>query len=36
MFFIKEGKTKDERFVILSEIASYQLNILNMQKKLNY
>ena len=26
---IKEGKTKEERFEILSEIAEYQLNILN-------
>ncbi len=26
---IKEGKTKEERFNILSSIASYQLNVLN-------
>lgn len=31
---IKEGKTKEERFVILSEIASYQLNILNNAEKI--
>lgn len=26
---IKEGKTKEDRFIILSDIAKYQLNILN-------
>ena len=26
---VKEGKSKEERFEILSEIAKYQLNILN-------
>ena len=26
---IKEGKTKEKRFIILREIASYQLNVLN-------
>jgi len=31
---IKEGKTKEERFQILSEIASYQLNILNKSDEL--
>ena len=31
---IKEGKTKEERFEILSEIAKYQLNILNNAEKI--
>ena len=30
---IKEGKSKEERFEILSNIASYQLNILNKKDK---
>lgn len=30
---IKQGKTKNERFEILSEIANYQLNILNNSSK---
>ncbi len=31
---IKEGKTKEERFEILNEIARYQLNILNNAEKI--
>lgn len=31
---IKEGKSKEERFEILSEIAKYQLNILNNAEKI--
>jgi len=31
---IKEGKTKEERFDILSKIANYQLNILNSRDKI--
>lgn len=31
---IKEGKSKEERFEILSEIAKYQLNILNNSEKI--
>jgi len=31
---IKEGKTKEERFEILSKIANYQLNILNSRDKI--
>lgn len=31
---IKEGKTKEERFLILSGIADEQLKILNESKKL--
>ncbi len=31
---IKEGKSKEERFEILSEIAEYQLNILNSAEKI--
>lgn len=31
---IKEGKIKEERFEILSEIAKYQLNILNDAEKI--
>lgn len=30
---IKEGKKKEERFEILSNIANYQLNILNNTKE---
>lgn len=30
---IKEGKEKEERFEILSEIAKYQLDILNNAEK---
>ena len=30
----KEGKSKEERFEILSEIAKYQLNILNNAEKI--
>ena len=31
---IKEGKSKEERFEILSKIAKYQLNILNNAEKI--
>ena len=31
---IKEGKSKEERFEILSQIAKYQLNILNDAEKI--
>ena len=31
---IKEGKSKEERFEVLSEIAKYQLNILNNAEKI--
>ena len=31
---IKEGKTKEERFEILTEICNYQLNILNNAEKI--
>lgn len=31
---IKDGKSKEERFEILSEIAKYQLNILNNAEKI--
>ena len=31
---IKEGKTKEERFEILSQIADYQLNILNKRDQI--
>ena len=31
---IKEGKNKEERFEILSQIAKYQLNILNNAEKI--
>ena len=31
---IKEGKNKEERFKVLSEIAKYQLNILNNAEKI--
>ncbi len=31
---IKEGKSKEERFEILNEIAKYQLNILNNAEKI--
>ncbi len=31
---IKKGKSKEERFEILSEIAKYQLNILNNAEKI--
>lgn len=31
---IKEGKSKEERFEILTEIAKYQLNILNNAEKI--
>ena len=31
---IKEGKSKEERFEILNEIANYQLNILNNAEKI--
>lgn len=31
---IREGKSKEERFVILKNIASYQMNILNAAEKI--
>lgn len=31
---IKGGKSKEERFVVLSQIAKYQLNILNNAEKI--
>ena len=31
---IKEGKSKEERFEMLSKIAKYQLNILNNAEKI--
>ena len=31
---IKEGKSKEERFEMLSDIAKYQLNILNNAEKI--
>ena len=33
---IKEGKSKEERFEILNEIAKYQLDVLNNAEKINY
>ena len=33
---IKEEKSKEERFELLSEIAKYQLEILNNAEKLSY
>lgn len=31
---IKEGKSKEERFCVLSNIANYQLNILNKSEEI--
>ena len=31
---IREGKSKEERFVIIKDIASYQMNILNAAEKI--